>query len=662
MTTDSALRVLYLLPDFGVGGGQVILLRTAEAAAAKGTAQVVVGLRGGPMRSRFDDAGITTQVMDQVSTAGYVGAVKGISRVVREERIDVLVSFNTPEDRTVAQLVGLRTATPVVIWFMSMAIPLLRFPPPRGRELAFLKRLTLFGPNYLSVRRAAGLAALSSAAAQSFAHHLRLEPGRFEIVAPGLPASFYELPLDQRRLEALAASLGIGPGEGPVLLNVGMLIDLKGQQVLVPAMAQVLAALPHARLLLVGEGENRPSLEAAVRAHGLTEHVTLLGHRHDVAALLQLADGLVSASRSEGFGMAVLEAMASAKPVVAVHTPAFDEFATDGLTARFVARQDAGLLAEAIIDVFGQPGRASALGTAGRRAAEGFRVEDTADALLQVARQAVSGSVRRDTSGPRARLARAVRDVGSRWASSRRSEIVVRSGPGKGLRLAGGAASADYRPGTNEAPVQEAIVASLSPGAVFYDVGANVGFFALLAARAVGPTGRVVAFEPVPEMIAAIGDNARLNGLRVAVIPLAVGGADGRELLHLARHPGGAALASAGTPPDWRGDLEVEVRTLDSLVAEGVVPPPTVVKIDVEGAEGAVLAGMAGLLRASRPVIFCEFDAPTAAEVDRKVGEFSHFVSSHDYVVRYLPLAYDRSGWVVTHIVAEPVGLEDPGA
>jgi glycosyltransferase involved in cell wall biosynthesis len=163
-----------------------------------------------------------------------------------------------------------------------------------------------------------------------------------------------------------------------------MLIDLKGQQELVPAMAKVVASLPGATLLLVGDGENRAKLERLIDEHGLRGRVRLLGHRQDVAALLQLADGLISASRSEGFGMAVLEAMAAAKAVVAVHTPAFEEFARDGHSAVFVARQDRELLADAIVDVFGDRRRVAALGEAARQDAERFRVEHTAARLLDI--------------------------------------------------------------------------------------------------------------------------------------------------------------------------------------------------------------------------------------------------------------------------------------
>lgn len=357
--------------------------------------------------------------------------------------------------------------------------------------------------------------------------------------------------------------------------------------------------------------------------------------------------------------MAVLEAMAAAKPVVAVHTPAFDEFAEDGVSACFVARQDAGLLAGAIIELFGDADRAARLGAAARAAAERFRVEDTAEALVDV----LAAAVDRHRAGPPTGVPRIARVVRRAAGTARRrppfrepAEVVVRSGPAAGLRLGGGPASADYSSGTNELPVQEAIVAALAPGAVFFDVGANVGFFALLAARAVGPEGRVVAFEPVPELAGAIVDNAGRNDLDVTVLPVAVGGADGREPLHLARHPGGAALASAGPPPDRRGELDVEVRTLDALVAEGAVPAPDVVKIDVEGAEPAVLAGMTELLRTRRPVVVCELDGPTRAEVDRKVEEVRTILDACGYGVRRLRDAYAGAGWTVTHVVGEPAG------
>ncbi len=374
--------LLYTLPDFGVGGGQTILLRTATALAAvrPDLRQIVVGVRGGPMLDQFQRAGLECRVLGSIGHGLHPVSLARLVVLVRKERVDAICSFNTPMDRTYTQLVGAITRTPVAIWFMSMAIPLIAFPPPRGRELAFLKRAMLRPLNRLSARRA-GLVALSGAVAQSFADHLGLPVGRFAVVPPGLPDSFYASTVvggDTEERDQTRESLGVTDAD-PLLLCVGMLIDLKGQQHLVPMMAKLRERHPNAVLLLVGEGENRRSLEASIREKGLTESVRLLGHRHDVSALLAASDCLISASRSEGFGMAVLEAMAAGKPVVAVHTPAFDEFAVADETAVFVSHQDDRLLADAVASVFGDEERCSAMGIAARSRAEQFRVEVSAE-------------------------------------------------------------------------------------------------------------------------------------------------------------------------------------------------------------------------------------------------------------------------------------------
>ena len=77
-----------------------------------------------------------------------------------------------------------------------------------------------------------------------------------------------------------------------------------------------------------------------------------------------------------------------------MHTPAFDEFARDGVSAHFVAVQDRRALAEGIVEVFADPARARAMGTAGRTAAEAFRAERTAALLLDVLDGVVGGKGR----------------------------------------------------------------------------------------------------------------------------------------------------------------------------------------------------------------------------------------------------------------------------
>jgi FkbM family methyltransferase len=229
----------------------------------------------------------------------------------------------------------------------------------------------------------------------------------------------------------------------------------------------------------------------------------------------------------------------------------------------------------------------------------------------------------------------------------------VRTGPAAGLRLHPEGASADYADGGNELPVQLAVQELLSPGDVFYDIGANVGFFAMLAAREVGPGGAAYAFEAVAEIAAAAERNAVLNGLsNVTVVTAAVSDTDGSAELLLTTHPGGATLAGGQTPPDLRGRRKVDTVRLDTLLAAGRIRAPQLVKIDVEGAEPAVLAGMTELLAAHHPALICEFDGPDDAAVAAAVTRFRTRLAGLAYSVRTLDPSYEGSGWQVRHVVA----------
>ncbi len=195
-----------------------------------------------------------------------------------------------------------------------------------------------------------------------------------------------------------------------------------------------------------------------------------------------------------------------------------------------------------------------------------------------------------------------------------RGAALVSEGPGRGLRLALAylpVAHAQARPlirGIAEPEVQEAFRRTISPGATVYDIGANIGFFSLLAARMTGPEGKVVAFEPAPECATSVRANATLNGLgaQIQVVEAAVGADAHRERLLVVADQSWSHLESRGEHPQTTEEVEVEVLTIDTLVAGGEIPPPDVVKIDVEGSELDVLNGMRQTLIEHRPVLIVE--------------------------------------------------------
>ena len=245
-----------------------------------------------------------------------------------------------------------------------------------------------------------------------------------------------------------------------------------------------------------------------------------------------------------------------------------------------------------------------------------------------------------------------------RWLSSARKAarsrrvVTVHDGPAAGLRIGLRHASADYGRETNELPVQMAFQDHVRAGHTVYDVGSNVGFFALLAARLVGEQGAVHAFEAVPACSSALQQNVRRNGFtNVAVHALAVSDRIGDVELMQGHHPGGATISAPDRPRDYRASLIVPSVTIDGMVAGGI-EPPDFVKIDVEGAEVEVLRGMAATIERHGPVVLCELDDPTDAGIDAKVGRVSALLEGYGYEVRTLDRSYESSRSRVVHLLA----------
>jgi FkbM family methyltransferase len=159
---------------------------------------------------------------------------------------------------------------------------------------------------------------------------------------------------------------------------------------------------------------------------------------------------------------------------------------------------------------------------------------------------------------------------------------------------------------------QQALRSLVRPGDCVFDVGANYGELAVFTfAPAVGPAGLVAAFEPVPPTYARLCRT--LQGPRprgsAPVVPLPFAATDADCTLPLWVPPHSDEESSfAETPGGVR--FECPARRLDAACEAFRLPPPALVKIDVEGAEPLALRGAAGLVAAARPLIFCELFAP----------------------------------------------------
>lgn len=174
----------------------------------------------------------------------------------------------------------------------------------------------------------------------------------------------------------------------------------------------------------------------------------------------------------------------------------------------------------------------------------------------------------------------------------KRAVLRVLSGPLRGRRWIAGASTHGCWLGTYEREAQRLFAEHIQPGDVVYDVGANVGFFTLLAAKL---AKEVYAFEPLPRNLEFLREHVRLNDAwNVHVLPLAISDRAGTARFAAAENPAMGGLSD-------RGGVAVETATLDALRA--TLPAPSFIKMDIEGGEYAALSGAMTLLGQDAPKI-----------------------------------------------------------
>lgn len=139
------------------------------------------------------------------------------------------------------------------------------------------------------------------------------------------------------------------PTHAPVIGNVAALVPHKGQRYLIDAAPLVIREIPDARFVIVGQGELESALQKQIRDHRLERHVILAGFRPDVLSLHKGFDVFVMSSVTEGLGTSLLDAMASARPIVATRTGGIPEVVEDGETGLLVPPRNPQALAHAIV-------------------------------------------------------------------------------------------------------------------------------------------------------------------------------------------------------------------------------------------------------------------------------------------------------------------------
>lgn len=218
--------------------------------------------------------------------------------------------------------------------------------------------------------------------------------------------------------------------------------------------------------------------------------------------------------------------------------------------------------------------------------------------------------------------------------------VQVQNGPAEGLWLRlNPRTGRSYFEGGGEPEVQEVLREQLRPGMTFCDVGANIGFFTLLAARIVGKEGRVVAFEADPEVAGRLREHVARNSFGWVAVEEKAVWSEPRTVYFARTDPAtspdrglGHVVAAGGCDA-----IEVSAESLDDYA--WTQRAPDFLECDVEGAEVEVFRGAQRLLKEKRPGIICEMHSEENQRV--LLEEFSR-------------LGYNCKSCGTNHILALP--------
>jgi glycosyltransferase involved in cell wall biosynthesis len=356
------VKVLHVDSALGWRGGQNQVLLTAQGMAARGHRVALACRAGGALEARARAAGLEVHALPLRGDLSARAAL-GLARLMRRARPEV-VHLHDPHALAAGLLAARAAPDPCVVAARRVDFPL------RGRLSRWKYRSC----------------ATVIAASRKIADVLRadgLPTQRIQVVYEGVP----DRPALAGGGDALAA-LGV-PAGCPVVGNVAALVDHKDHATLIEAAARVLARVPEARFVCVGEGELRPRLLALCRERGLLDRWIFAGFRDDLDRLIPAFTVFCLSSHMEGLGTSLLDAMAFARPVVATAAGGIPEAVEDGVTGRVVPVRDPAALAEALVAVLTDPERSRAMGAAGRRR---FEERFTADRMVEATLSAYAGA------------------------------------------------------------------------------------------------------------------------------------------------------------------------------------------------------------------------------------------------------------------------------
>lgn len=338
--------ILHTEVSDGWGGQEIRILGEMLGMKGRGYDVLLAAPEHTKIYKRAVDAGIESFAVG-MDKAGFVKGVIGLVRIIKDRRVSI-INTHSSRDSWMGSIAG-----------RAAGIKVLRSRHISSRLRTDLLTRLVYGP------LCDAIITTGEYIKHQLTDGLGIRPDKVHPIATGIDVEKFA----SARGELLRAELGLD-NSAIILGTAAALRGWKGHEFTVKAMPAVLEEFPGVRLVLAGEGPMRPYIESWVREYGLEDKVFFLGHREDVAEVIQSFDiSMLTSWASEGIPQFALQSMAAGKPVVGTRVGGIPEVVIDGVNGFVVPSYDFGAVAEAVIKLLRDPARMKDMGEAGRKMA-----------------------------------------------------------------------------------------------------------------------------------------------------------------------------------------------------------------------------------------------------------------------------------------------------
>jgi len=356
------INILYLITDLKNGGAQALLRNLLNKINRTRFNPSVACFYGGdsPIGDELRDMGITVTDLKMIHYLRF-DALWRLYLLLRDESIIVLHGSLFHANIT-ARLVGKIAKIPIIItWRHSISLG--------GKWRDWVKKLT----SSLDDR----VVAVSDNVMRAEIDTAGIAERNIEVIYNGIDVKNYYFQ-NQEICTRIRKELSVP--EGSFLIGfVGRFHSVKGVNILLDAYSRVIREITDTKLIVVGDGEIRKQLELDADSFGVTQQVVFTGVRNDIPEILTALDILALPSYSEGFGLVLVEAMASGVPVVATNVGGIPEVVQDSETGILVNPGAPDELAAAILRLYNDQELRERLSRLGQECVESnFRIQETA--------------------------------------------------------------------------------------------------------------------------------------------------------------------------------------------------------------------------------------------------------------------------------------------